>query len=86
VVFTVLFDTCVIALLSPSSRFAERYVFSPVFFSAAIGLAAACQVWPRLPLSLGWFDRRVPVLPVLVWLTLIVLRLGFGPLLPRPRF
>ena len=30
------------SMLSPSGRFAERYLFSPIFVSAAVGVAAAC--------------------------------------------
>ena len=40
-------------------------------------------------LAVPWLvptDRRIPALPALLWLVLMVGRLGFGPLLPRPRF
>jgi hypothetical protein len=86
VVYGVLFAGASIALLSPSGRYAERYLFSPIFLSAAIGLAAACHVWPAIPAAIARLDRRVPALPALLWLVLIVGRLGLGPLLPRPRF
>jgi hypothetical protein len=36
--------------------------------------------------TVAQIERRVPYLPVLLWLILIAGRLGFGPLLPRPRF
>jgi hypothetical protein len=73
-------------MLSPSGRFAERYLFSPIFITAAIGVAVACRTWPVIPVTIAQIERRIPHLPVLVWLLLIVGRLGLGPLLPRPRF
>jgi len=86
VLFGLLFAGATILLLSPSGRYAERYLFSPIFLSASIGLAAACHVWPAIPHAIARLDRRVPALPALLWLVLIVGRLGIGPLLPRPRF
>jgi hypothetical protein len=85
-VFALLFAAAAIVLLSPSGRFAERYLFSPIFITAAIGVAAACRAWPAIPVTVAQIERRVPLLPVLVWLVLIAGRLGLGPLLPRPRF
>ena len=73
-------------MLSPSGRFAERYLFSPIFVAAAIGVAVACRRWPQIPVAVAQIERRVPYLPMLVWIVLIVGRLGLGPLLPRPRF
>jgi hypothetical protein len=84
--FALAFTGIVIVLLSPSGRFAERYLFSPVFVTAAIGIAVACRTWPHIPVAVAQIERRVPFLPVLVWLVLIAGRLGLGPLLPRPRF
>ena len=84
--FALAFAAVTIVMLSPSGRFAERYLFSPIFVTAAIGVAAACRMWPVIPVTVAQIERRVPFLPVLVWLILIVGRLGFGPLLPRPRF
>ena len=86
VVFALLFAAATIVMLSPSGRFAERYLFSPIFITAAIGIAVACRAWPAIPVTVAQIERRVPFLPVLVWLVLIVGRLGLGPLLPRPRF
>jgi len=85
-VFALAFAGAAIVLLSPSGRFAERYLFSPIFVTAAIGVALACRTWPHIPVAVAQIERRVPFLPVLVWLALIVGRLGLGPLLPRPRF
>jgi hypothetical protein len=85
-VFALAFAAASIALLSPSGRFAERYLFSPIFVTAAIGIAVACRTWPAIPVAVAQIERRVPLLPVMVWVVLIVGRLGLGPLLPRPRF
>lgn len=85
-VFALAFAAASILMLSPSGRFAERYLFSPFFVSAAAGVAAACYAWPGLAAFVERLDRRIPALPALLWLVLMVGRLGFGPLLPRPRF
>jgi 4-amino-4-deoxy-L-arabinose transferase-like glycosyltransferase len=84
--FALAFAGAAILLLSPSGRFAERYLFSPIFVTAAIGVAVACRTWPHIPVTVAQIERRIPYLPVLVWLVLIAGRLGLGPLLPRPRF
>jgi hypothetical protein len=85
-IFALAFAAASIVLLSPSGRFAERYLFSPFFITAAVGVAVACRAWPAIPVAVAQIERRVPYLPVLVWLVLIVARLGLGPMLPRPRF
>jgi hypothetical protein len=84
--FALAFAAATIVMLSPSGRFAERYLFSPIFLTAAVGVAVACRSWPAIPVAVAQIERRLPYLPVLVWLVLIVGRLGLGPLLPRPRF
>jgi 4-amino-4-deoxy-L-arabinose transferase-like glycosyltransferase len=84
--FALAYAAVSILMLSPSGRFAERYLFSPFFVSAAVGVAAACYQWPAIPAAIARLDRRIPALPALLWLVLIVGRLGLGPLLPRPRF
>lgn len=84
--FGLAFAGVAIILLSPSGRFAERYLFSPIFVAAAIGVAVACRTWPQIPVAMAQIERRVPYLPVVIWIVLIVGRLGLGPLLPRPRF
>ena len=86
IVFALAFAASSILMLSPSGRFAERYLFSPFFVSAAAGVAAACYAWPGLAAFVERLDRRIPALPALLWTVLIVGRLGLGPLLPRPRF
>jgi hypothetical protein len=84
--FALAFAGAAIVMLSPSGRFAERYLFSPIFVTAAIGVAVACRTWPAIPVTVAQIERRIPFLPMLLWLVLIVGRLGLGPLLPRPRF
>jgi hypothetical protein len=84
--FALAFAAASILMLSPSGRYAERYLFTPIFVSAAVGVAAACCAWPAVPAFVARLDRRIPALPALLWLALIVGRLGLGPLLPRPRF
>ena len=84
--FALGFAAAAIVLLSPSGRFAERYLFSPIFVTAAIGVAVACRTWPAIPVAVAQIERRIPFLPVAIWIVLIAGRLGLGPLLPRPRF
>ena len=86
IVFALAFAAGSILMLSPSGRFAERYLFTPIFVSAAAGVAAACYAWPGMAAFIERLDRRIPALPALLWLILIVGRLGLGPFLPRPRF
>lgn len=84
--FALAFAATAIIMLSPSGRFAERYLFSPIFITAAIGVAVACRMWPVIPVTIAQIERRIPYLPVVVWLVLIVGRLSLGPVMPRPRF
>ena len=83
VLFGLAFVVMAVAVLAPSSRTAERYVFSATYAVAAIGVALAPRVWPRLGDALGRADAAVPALPAIVWFVLIMLRLGTGPILPR---
>jgi 4-amino-4-deoxy-L-arabinose transferase-like glycosyltransferase len=79
----VTFAAASIAMLTPASRFAERYPFSAHYAIAAAGVVVALYVWPRLRARIERLDRSVPAFPVIVWLTLMLLRLATGPLLPR---
>lgn len=72
-----------IALLSPASRFAERYTFSAAFAIGAYGSVAAHRGFPRLSSAFNRLDAAVPALPVLVWTLLMLFRLALGPMLPR---
>jgi 4-amino-4-deoxy-L-arabinose transferase-like glycosyltransferase len=81
--FAIAFAMCAMLLLSPSSRFAERYMFSPVFAIAAAGAVVAWRRWPPVARTLTWFDAHVPALPAALWTVLMVARLVLGPFLPR---
>jgi 4-amino-4-deoxy-L-arabinose transferase-like glycosyltransferase len=83
VLFTIAFALTAVAALSPASRFAERYVFSANYAIATLGAAVSLHAWPRWRAWIERLDARVPGLPVLTWLTLMLLRLTLGPLLPR---
>jgi hypothetical protein len=72
-----------IGLLTPASRFAERYPFSAHYAIAAAGATVALYLWPRLRARVEAIDRVVPALPAMVWIALMVLRLTVGGLLPR---
>jgi 4-amino-4-deoxy-L-arabinose transferase-like glycosyltransferase len=81
--FTMLFAAGSILLLSPASRFAERYAFSATYAVAAAGTVLALAVWPKVRETLTRLDGVVPALPALCWLVLMILRLTVGPFLPR---
>jgi hypothetical protein len=83
VLFALAFAITAVAALSPASRFAERYVFSANYAIATLGAVVSLHAWPRWRAWLERLDARVPGLPVLTWLTLMLLRLTIGPLLPR---
>lgn len=82
VTFVLAFVVIVVALLTPSSRFAERYAFSATYAVAALGIVVACRLWPVLR---EWPTRWAAgtMTPAVIWLGLIVLRLALGPWLPR---
>jgi 4-amino-4-deoxy-L-arabinose transferase-like glycosyltransferase len=82
-VFVLLFAAGSVAILSPSPRVAERYVFYAVYAVAALSAVIACRAWPALRNALARLDARVPALPAVVWLGLILMRLAAGPFLPR---
>jgi 4-amino-4-deoxy-L-arabinose transferase-like glycosyltransferase len=81
--FTLLFAGASILLLSPASRFAERYAFSATYATAAAGTVVALHTWPALRRVLAHLDGQLPALPALCWLVLMILRLTLGPYLPR---
>ena len=83
VAFALAFALTAVIALSPASRFAERYVFSANYAFATLGAVVSLHAWPRWRAWLEQLDRRVPGLPVVTWLTLMLLRLTIGPLLPR---
>ncbi len=72
-----------LVVLSPSSRFAERYAFSASFAVGTVGAVVAYRSWSRVKAGVAWLDRTVPAAPALAWLALVLLRLALGPWLPR---
>ncbi len=82
-VWAAMFAALVIAVLSPASRFAERYVFSPTFAIGAVGAVVTYRHWPALAAAHARLDRAVPALPAVVWFALVVGRLFLGRFLPR---
>ena len=81
--FTIAFAALSIGVLSPASRFAERYAFSASFAIATAGALVALRLWPRFAARLTALDRSLPSLPALLWLGLMVGRIVLGPLVPR---
>ncbi|HUL73669.1 MAG TPA: glycosyltransferase family 39 protein [Vicinamibacterales bacterium] len=81
--FALAFAALAILLLSPSSRFAERYAFSAAYMIGAAGAVVAYRTWPKLTRLVDSLDARVPALPASLWLALMLLRLVLGPWLPR---
>jgi 4-amino-4-deoxy-L-arabinose transferase-like glycosyltransferase len=81
--FALGFAVLAVVLLSPSSRFAERYAFDAAYMIGAAGAVTAWRTWAALRRALAWTESHVPALPAVVWLTLMLLRLALGPVLPR---
>jgi 4-amino-4-deoxy-L-arabinose transferase-like glycosyltransferase len=81
--FALGFAALAILLLSPSSRFAERYTFSAAYMIGAAGVVVALRTWSGLSRAMTALDARVPALPAMVWLVLMLLRIVVGPFLPR---
>lgn len=82
-IFAIGFAAACILMLSPASRFAERYTFSANYAIAAAGAIVAARAWPVLGRVVEAADRRVPALAAWCWLGLMLLRLTLGPFLPR---
>jgi hypothetical protein len=81
--FALAYAGVLVVMLSPSSRVAERYVFSGTYAIATAGVVVACRSWPRFGEAINRLDRRVVALPALLWFVLIVARLGAGPWMTR---
>jgi 4-amino-4-deoxy-L-arabinose transferase-like glycosyltransferase len=81
--FALGFATAAILLLSPSSRFAERYAFSATYAVATAGAVVALREWRWLRELLTRLDASVTGLPIVVWCALMLLRLVTDQLLPR---
>jgi 4-amino-4-deoxy-L-arabinose transferase-like glycosyltransferase len=82
-IFALGFAALAVLLLSPSSRFAERYTFSAAYMIGAAGVVVALRTWSGLSRAVMAIDARVPALPAVVWLVLMLLRIVIGPWLPR---
>jgi hypothetical protein len=81
--FALLYGAVLVVLLSPSSRVAERYIFSGTYAVATAGAVIGLRIWPRFASWLAAIDSRIPALPALIWLALMVGRLAVGPWMPR---
>jgi hypothetical protein len=82
-IFLLGFAVSCVLILTPASRFAERYAFSANYALATAGALVTLQAWPSFGAWLAGWDRRIPALPALCWLALMLLRLALGPFLPR---
>ena len=81
--FALMYGVLLVVVLSPSSRVAERYIFSGTYAVAAAGTIVALRIWPRIAVWYRDIDQRVPAAPALVWLALMIARLAVGPWMPR---
>ena len=81
--FALTYGVLLVVVLSPSSRVAERYIFSGTYAVAAAGTIVALRIWPRIAAWCRDVDQRVPAAPALVWLALMIARLAIGPWVPR---
>ena len=81
--FALTYGVLLVFVLSPSSRVAERYIFSGTFVVAAAGAIVALRIWPRIAAWCRELDERLPAAPALVWLALMITRLAIGPWMPR---
>ncbi len=73
-----------IVVLSPASRYAERYIFAGTHVLGLLGVLVTLRAWPVLRERMETIDRRVPFAAPLLWVVLVLMRLGAGPFLPRP--
>jgi 4-amino-4-deoxy-L-arabinose transferase-like glycosyltransferase len=82
-IYALVLTVATIVTLSAASRFAERYAFSCTYVVGAAGSVVAFRSGPALRRWMARLDAAVPAFPAVVWVTLVVLRLAVGPLLPR---
>lgn len=82
-IFGLGFAATTVLMLTPASRFAERYIFSANYALATTAIVVTLYTWPRLRAVIERLDRRIPALPALCWTVLMLLRLALGPFLPR---
>lgn len=81
--FAITFALLATMLVSPVSRYAERYAFPDSHAIACAGVVAVRRAWPSIAQTVIGLDRRIPAFPALVWLGLVLLRLFGGAVLPR---
>jgi 4-amino-4-deoxy-L-arabinose transferase-like glycosyltransferase len=81
--FAIAFAFLATLLVSPVSRYAERYAFPDSHAIACAGVVAVRRAWPSVADTVMRLDRRIPAFPALVWLALALLRLFAGSVLPR---
>ena len=82
-IFVLAYAVLLVVMLSPSSRVAERYVFSATYAIAAAGVVVAFRLVRPLADVLSRLDRSIPGFPAWVWLALVVARLVAGRFMPR---
>jgi hypothetical protein len=82
-VFGLGFAALSVLILSPASRFAERYTFSAAFAVGTCGAVYAYRAFGGLARLLDRIDASVPAFPALLWIGLMLMRLVLGPVLPR---
>ena len=73
--FAIAFALLATLLVSPVSRYAERYAFPDSHAIACAGVVAVRRAWPSVSDAVMRLDRRIPAFPALVWLALALLRL-----------
>ena len=83
VMFAALFVVLAVVILSPSSRFAERYAFSATYALGTLGAIVTWRAWPAMAQAIRSLDRNIPAFPAVLWFALMVGRLVIGPFLPR---
>jgi 4-amino-4-deoxy-L-arabinose transferase-like glycosyltransferase len=81
--FAIAFALLATLLVSPVSRYAERYAFPDSHAIACAGVVAVRRAWPSVADAVMRLDRRIPAFPALLWLALVLLRLFAGSVLPR---
>ena len=81
--FAIAFALLATLLVSPVSRYAERYAFPDSHAIACAGVVAVRRAWPSVAHAVLQLDKRIPAFPAVVWLVLVLLRLFAGSVLPR---
>ena len=72
-----------VAILLPSSRFAERYAFAAIYAVATAGAVIAYRAWRWIRAATEALGRAYSGVPISLWFVLMIARLVLGPFLPR---